>query len=273
MSQLPVLILLPCTSGGGESEKQSMIDGTRTGLQGLPFSSLGDSVNNMNIKSAEGLFAHVVTGNARTFELVEDALVKSGLPKDAINLAAVPAGLGLFNDMLHLGGQVRIGTYFETVLRLFRFKNQTAGDEFLKSHPPVYYLQASHGESAPLPMRSYKPRTHADNRRETHLEANFTAHAQETLERVGRALSHEVGAAVSSLSPVRFTPLKIVGLQCLERGEDCLGDCPDAAYFGPHVLEDSDRVEMLRLATDAELHLVMLVNHRHVRLARVAAEL
>ena len=61
--------------------------------------------------------------------------------------------------------------------------------------------------------------------------------------------------------------------QCLERGEDCLGDCPDAAYFGPHVLEDSDRVEMLRLATDAELHLVMLVNHRHVRLARVAAEL
>ena len=30
------------------------------------------------------------------------------------------------------------------------------------------------------------------------------------------------------------------------QGTECLGDCPDAAYFGPHILEESDEIEMLR---------------------------
>ena len=35
--------------------------------RGLPFSSLGDSVNNLNIRADEhGLFAHVLTANGRT---------------------------------------------------------------------------------------------------------------------------------------------------------------------------------------------------------------
>ena len=39
-----------------------------------------------------------------------------------------------------------LGTYFETVLRLFRFANQTEGDAYLRSAHPVFYLRASHGE-------------------------------------------------------------------------------------------------------------------------------
>ena len=63
--------------------------------RGLTFSSLGDSVNNHNIKhTPEGLFAHVVTANAKTYALVEAALVESGLPVEAINLAVVPSHLG-----------------------------------------------------------------------------------------------------------------------------------------------------------------------------------
>ncbi len=56
----------------------------------------------------------------------------SGLPKDAINLAAIPPGMGLWEELLHLGGQVRVSTHFETVLRLFRFENQSAGDAYLR---------------------------------------------------------------------------------------------------------------------------------------------
>ena len=51
-------------------------------------------------------------------------------------------------------------------------------------------------------------------------------------------------------------------LRCLKRREECLGDCPDAAYYGPHVLEDNNTVQLLRLERDDELHLIMLVNHR-----------
>ena len=32
-------------------------------------------------------------------------------------------------------------THFETVLRLFRFHNQTEGDAYLHSHYPVFYLK------------------------------------------------------------------------------------------------------------------------------------
>ena len=114
------------------------------------LSSLSDSVNSRNIKHADGLFAHVVTANKRTYGLVEKALVSSGLPISAINLVAVPSELGLFDDVFHLGGQVRLGTYFEVVLRLFRFRNQTAGDEYLKSSPPVYYVKGEHSDNEPL---------------------------------------------------------------------------------------------------------------------------
>ena len=82
----------------------------RRGKPLLPFSSLGDSFNNLNLRSTDdGLFAHVVTGNQHTYEQVESALLASGLPREAINLAPVPEGLGLFDDVFHLGGQASGG--------------------------------------------------------------------------------------------------------------------------------------------------------------------
>ena len=49
----------------------------RRGKPLLPFSSLGDSVNGQNIAHHDGLFAHVVTANAKTFDLVRAALVQA----------------------------------------------------------------------------------------------------------------------------------------------------------------------------------------------------
>jgi hypothetical protein len=40
-----------------------------------------------------------------------------------------------------------------------------------------------------------------------------------------------------------------------------IGDCPDAAYFGPHVREDRDDIQMLQLDED-HVHIVSLLNHR-----------
>ena len=95
--------------------------------------------------------------------------------------------------------------------------------------------------------------------REGELAADFEAHSTALLANVGRAFHRDLSAAPP---PIAFTPLRIHGLECLEKGTECLGDCPDAAYYGPHVLPDSDRVEMLSLGSDDTLHLVSLVDHQ-----------
>jgi hypothetical protein len=130
--------------------------------RGLPFSSLGDSVNNLNIKTTEsGLFAHVTAANAETFSMVKQALVDSGLSASAINLVALPTGseYGIFDEWTH----------FETVLRLFKFADQAEGNAYLQSNHPVYYLSATHGKNGELPMRGYKDRAHPDNFHEPKL--------------------------------------------------------------------------------------------------------
>ena len=48
-------------------------------------------------------------------------------------------------------------------LGLFRFENQTEGDAYLRSHPPVYYLKGVHGDSTALPSPGYKDRAHSNN--------------------------------------------------------------------------------------------------------------
>ena len=73
--------------------------------------------------------------------------------------------------------------------------------------------------------------------------------------------------------PLRFAPLHIVGLDCLKLGTECLGDCPDAAYFGPNIHPDRDDIEMLSLPTDDEFHVVTMVNHRALKAAVFAMRL
>jgi hypothetical protein len=174
-------------------------------------------------------------------------LVESGLPENAINLTPVPTDLGLFDDWTH----------FETVLRLFRFRNQTEGDAFLHSHQPVYYITGGHDDDSAFPTRGYKTREHPENVREASLEPAFAVFGDTTMAKVGIKLHRSLGA----LQPSVFAPLMIIGQECLRTGTECLGDCPDATYFGPYVLPDSDRIKMLTLS-DHEIHVVTLVNHR-----------
>jgi len=167
------------------------------------------------------------------------------------------------------GGQVRLGTHFEVVLRLFRFVNQTEGDAYLQSAPPVFYLRAAHGDATPLPASrtpAYKPREHPDSVREAGLAARYAAHSRTTLGAVGRALNRQ-GVEALQHSPLEFTPLIIKGLDCLAEDTECLGDCPDAAYFGPNVQAEADSIQMLRLSSDDEIHVITAVNHRQLKAA------
>ena len=231
----------------------------------LPFASLGDSVNMMNVKQHDGLFAHVITANQRTYDLVEEALVASGLPASAINLAAVPSGLGLFDDVMHLVGQVRLGTYFEALARLYKFANQTEGDAYIHSHPPVFYLRAEHDEDEWLPASTspgYRSRSHPESADEAPLAPAFEAHGRQVVQRIGEALRTSRTPTHTLANEVTFAALKFKGLECLQKRTKCLGDGPDAAYFAPNVHEDNDAMELLQLATKDEIHVVTLVHHR-----------
>ena len=130
---------------------------------------------------------------------------------------------------------MRLGTYYEVVLRLFRLANQTEGDAYLQSHPPVFYLRGSHGDAAPLAASrapAYRAREHADSVREAPLAARYAAHGGAALAAIGRAFNRQ---GLEALPPLEFGALHIKGLDCLAADTECLGDCPDAAYFGPHV--------------------------------------
>jgi hypothetical protein len=109
-----------------------------------------------------------------------------------------------------------------------------------------------------MATRPYKARQDGASVSEAPLAARFAAHGAAALAAAGAAF----GAQLDATPAVPFAPLRIRGLECLQRGTACLGDCPDAAYFGPHVREDSDEVQMLRLETDDELHLCATLRGR-----------
>ena len=73
---------------------------------------------------------------------------------------------------------------------------------------------------------------------ETDLAPAFTEYGSLVMESIGSAMRRDL----SSVPSLEFTPLKILGLECLKNNTECLGDCPDAAYFGPNIKTDSDEV-------------------------------
>ena len=95
---------------------------------------------------------------------------------------------------------------------------------YIKSHPPVYYLKASHGDHTTLPSTPYKDRAHKDSASEAQLGAKYDTHGTKSLERVGSAFRRDLKAELGkSIVPLPFTPLMIIGLDCLEQNTECLG--------------------------------------------------
>ena len=240
------------------------------GRKGLPFASLGDSLNsyNINYDTNTNLFAYIVTSNKHTANLVEESLIMSGLPKSAINVVPIPT------DLAPLGGVAKGGTYFEVVLRLFKFHNQTLGEEYLASFPPVFYIQGQYHdddtdgeESNLLPTSYYKDRYHPDSINENILVDNYNEFEDFGNQIVSKicqqVFRRECLASNRSQRYITFNPLIIRGLDCLRQKQDCLGDCPDAAYFGPNIDEAINEIELLKLLYN-QIHIMTLVNHKAV---------
>ena len=223
--------------------------------RGLVFASLGDSLNSHSpvmTQTNHSLFAHVVVTESSNATLTEiqDKLVASGIDKGAIHVAVIPNKLAKEDTV----------PFYEVVLRLFRFQNQTDGDIYLKSKHPVFYIQgkAPKEEQPLLPKATYKDRSHPDSVDEPSLFQNDLTNYQDNLfSQLNQSLE------ASSIHLIPFNPLYILGLNCVENiGHQCLGDCPDAAYFGSNIHPNHERIESLSLRNDNEFHLISMVDHR-----------
>ena len=179
-------------------------------------------------------------------------MVASGVDESAINLTPVPSDLGLFSDF----------TFFEIVLRLFRFEDQSLGNAYLEANHPVFYVSASTKLAhEPIPTRGYKPREDSKNVNEKRggLEADFGKFGETIVAGAGETFRRDF----SSVKPIQFNPLYIIGTECLRNGSKaCLGDCPDAAYFGPNIFAGNDTVRTFQMLSDDEVDIVTLVNHK-----------
>jgi len=77
------------------------------------------------------------------------------------------------------------------------------------------------------------------------MNEEFSKHGKETLLEVAEAFKDS--KVMETKSRMNFGPLRIRGLDCLRENTECLGDCPDAAYFGLNIVEESDKIEMQSL--------------------------
>ena len=209
----------------------------------------------------------MVTANQRTFHLVEEALVASGLPASAINLAPVPSTLGLLDDIIHVGGQIRLGTHFEVLMRLFRFTTRRKATRiFIRIHQYTTFEARMARDLPALIKSAWIPIPCRESVDEAPLSAAFASYGRDIITRVESALLYEHVPSptrrLTVLVSLSFAPLKIIGLECLRQRTKCLGDGPDAAYFAPNVHEMHDEMELMRLQSDDELHIVVICHHR-----------
>ncbi|CAB9501839.1 expressed unknown protein [Seminavis robusta] len=239
--------------------------------RGLFFASLGDAINVLNIHDNQkhddithnnnndnDLFAHVVVtqSSQHTLQQVQQALQKSGVPKHAIHVAIIPSEL-VDDDQFAL---------FEVVMRLFRFHDKAQGEAYLQSNHPVFYIQGKppppeSKSSLLLPKPTYKDRTHSSHVNEVALYANeFDQYQEAVVSRIQGAFGPP--KTQMKVEPVPFSPLYIRGLHCLEQGGHCLGDCPDAAYFGSNIDPNKEDIPTLQLAHSNEMHVIAMVDHR-----------
>jgi len=236
--------------------------------RGFVFASLGDSLNSHSSKmvdasSHDTVFAHVVVteGSVQTLESIQASLQQSGINQTAIHVAVIPNALAQEDSLAH----------YEVVLRLFRFHNQTEGDLYLQSKQPVFYIQGAAAadtknieETNLLPKPFYKERSHPDNINEPALlQAERDVYQNQIFSELNQTF---VLPTLQQPTLHHFSPLYIRGLHCLENmGHQCLGDCPDAAYFGSNIEPTSDLIQSLILPDDDEFHLVVMVDHRQTK--------
>ena len=253
------------------------------------FASLGDSSNHMTLKHdpKTGLFAYVVcfTNQEGAYKDVVEALVATGFPETAINVQALDSELTRSK-----------WAYYELVLRIFHFTNQTEGSLYLESQShdhPFYYVSAKSANnsndenriqqkndstistetgSVPSKPTGFKTTFHPESMNENEkLTSFFLRYGNNVVTELYSIFSTQSKSDDRCTGTDRKIPLNYTnhsfgvlhvadGTDCLLHDTECLGGCPDAAYFGLNVDKTKD-FESLALSLD-ELHVVTLVDHR-----------
>jgi len=367
------------------------------------FASLGDSANTFNLKYDHdtGLFAYIVcfaetkknhdvdmslivddgvNGSSSSsrrndnrksaYEIVMRSLVASGLSKDAINVLVLPPQPTIDNNNNSNNNTTTVSsyspwTYYELVLRIFRFRNQTEGDIYLQSHDqPFYYVSVNNSDLSlttttstttntttydtatcssddgittgtcnstddthngdgnndkvninkskntqtqtipanphqwwlpPSDPTGFKKRFHPKNvwEKEANLTSSFIQYGYDVITDLHRLFQkrtnvddeeerNNMDINLFNYTNHSFGPLHIAsGTECLRDNTECLGGCPDAAYFGLNVAveqQDDDGAggaegnhsstsfhnfeTLTAWPTINELHVVTMVNHR-----------
>ena len=174
------------------------------------------------------------------------ALAASGLNASAVNLAAVPSDPGSSTS----GRSSRPSAPLP-------LRGPGRGRRVPARAHPVFYVRAApaarRAAAASAPYKAARtPRARA---------RRPCARASPRTRRGARARRRRVPPRPRGRRARRLRAAQAPRAECVARGAGCLGDCPDAAYFAPHVGGDGDDVATLALDDD-ELHVVALVDHR-----------
>lgn len=180
-----------------------------TKRRGFVFASLGDTLNIMSpeMMTNHQVFAHVVATqkSKKTVDMIENILVTSGIPKEAIHVAAIPDTLEDDDSM----------ALYQVVMRLFKFHNETRGNDFLKSRQPVYYVDgprlARRGKKLPEPK--YSDRYSLDSVDEPALYgADLNYYRESLVDNLNQTLG-----GLTSVQSVDFGAVEfLVGLECIK---------------------------------------------------------
>jgi len=206
----------------------------RGGGDHLVFASMGDSSNNLAVKTqgssaADARIAVVTTGDATTYTDVSAALDVAGLGS-ATNLEQVE--LTLFDGE---------SAEYTMLHRASVWNDSTVREEYFKRNSTIYYIRAPPAR-APHALPLSKPRPRGTGHPESDVPGLVDAQTSLTEEVVARFAS--LHGQLHDTSVCAFT--NISGRVCIATDTDCLGDNPDANYFNcysssdPHALGPQD---------------------------------
>jgi len=225
------VLLVTCTPTGVRyfSYRSYLFKG---GGDGLVFASMGDSTNNLAIRTTTddiipalngdpGNYAAraalVTTGDAQTYADISVALAYAGLA-NATNLDQVE--LSLFNGST---------AYYTMLHRASVWSDENDRQAYFARHNPIYYVRAPERRAAKaLPLSEQRPRGTGQSER----DVNGLTEAFDQLKAGVVAHMLELGGAYNE--SIQCLSANLFGRDCIAENIQCLGDNPDTkCALGP----------------------------------------
>ncbi|XP_065194717.1 uncharacterized protein LOC135826014 [Sycon ciliatum] len=212
----------------------------------IVFASLQDPVNSLTIRTAhDATFSSstliIMTASVRTDAAVRTAF-EPNLESSAMNTLKVS------KELVKLGSGATSASALMLLSRVAIYANETECELYTNSTFPVLKVtRPKQGDEPVFGLPSLRSRYTGVT--EDHLETTLAELAIAVIGKVTQA-----GYRIDYQARMERFPLD--ARECIAKGEDCLGDCPDAAYFA-----DPKKFRM-GSETNRDLFMVVGVNHR-----------